>query len=41
MQYSKFNNVYFDFINAKLRQGMKLRIDVGTSINAPVSKWWG
>jgi FkbM family methyltransferase len=40
MQYSKFNNVYFDFINAKLRQGMKLRIDVGTSINAPVSKWW-
>ena len=40
MRFSTFKDVDWDYINSKLKEGLKVRIDVGTSINAPVSKWW-
>lgn len=30
----------FEFINSKIASGKKIRIDIGTSINAPISKYW-
>lgn len=37
---TSFENVDFDFINSKLKNGTKFRIDIGTSICSPVTKFW-
>lgn len=34
------SEIDFDFINSKIISGKKIRFDIGTSINAPVSKYW-
>ena len=34
------SEIDFNLINSKLVLGKKLRLDIGTSINAPVSKYW-
>lgn len=41
MKYANgIQEIDFDFINDKLKSGMKFRIDIGTSICSPVTKYW-
>lgn len=40
MEISNFIDVNYQIINKNLKEGKKLRIDVGTSISAPVTRHW-
>jgi len=40
MKVFNFNQFPFEEISQKIKSGKKLRFDIGTSINAPVSKFW-
>lgn len=37
---NSFDEIDFDLINSKLKNGCKLRLDIGTSICSPVTKFW-
>lgn len=40
MNYSNFSSLNYELINKKIKNGKKLRLDIGTSISAPVTRYW-
>jgi hypothetical protein len=40
MNVATINSFQNDIVNSKIRSGKKLRFDIGTSISAPVTRYW-